>query len=217
MKSALLVSLAAGLLACQSTPFPHTTPLEPEAFVDQTARSAYVSPVPVRALGRAVLERSGAEMDFTLLVRCVAPDSMQLAALDDLGGTLLQCSLKAGQLETLARAPFVPQAVVDELAHCLALVFVPAAVGDKQPVMIDGGGAGLLAAGPDQSVLYSDSGPGGQMQSIEYGRAGVSHGHLRLSLWQSDPALHPGRIEIDSRRAGFRLDVRLAEWSQPRE
>jgi hypothetical protein len=147
-RGALLAALAC--VACRGAPLPAF-----EVTRDEAAHRALVADLlPARPAGsmvqRWLLDARGTEFVFTLYVRLEPPDSMAIAALSDLGGTLASATWAAGAIAVDPPSTAFP---AEHILRALAPVYLPGPAGEHEVVRLADATLGLRRDRDDEETL----------------------------------------------------------------
>ena len=192
----LLVAWAGLLCACHSVPFPKVR--EVPGDLD---RAAYVRPaVAATTEHRWVIESRGMEGVFTLYVRVRPPATLQMAALNDMGGTMCAAILEDGVVSVKRSSRMFPDEFIERILSDLRPFLLPAPPDAYTPVQLEGGMRGLYRKDGDIEELHLR---GGEVRVGEKGRTAAA---ITVQKWKDNrPASY--RIEGFSGRYHATADV----------
>jgi hypothetical protein len=202
------------LAACASTPFPAHEPV-----TDERARSALVErlvpePAAATVVQRWILERGGSEFFFTLYLRVAPPNSLRIAALSDLGGTLAEAASTAGAVEVIRESRFLRGRLVAALLRDLEPLFLPAGRDRYRAVRVDGGGLALHLRRFGQEALFLDGPDGGTR--IHLGANGRTRTVATVDAWRraGGRLLGPASLRLASPEAGYAATIEVVSWEK---
>ena len=200
------------LAACATTPFPAHEPV-----ADERARSALLErlvPEPAAAtmVQRWILERGGSEFFFTLYLRVSPPDSLRLAVLSDLGGTLAEATASAGEIEVTRESRLLPGRLVAAVVRDLEPLFLPAEDACYRGVRVAGGGPALLLARHGREALLQDRPDGGTR--IHLGARGRTRTVATVTGWRraGGRLLGPASLRVESEESGYAATIEVVSW-----
>ena len=199
--------------ACAATPFPAHEPVN-----DERARSALVErlvpqPAAATVVQRWILERRGSEFFFTLYLRVSPPDSLKIAVLSDLGGTLAEATSAAGEVEVTRQSRLLRDRVVAALLRDLEPLFLPAAPDQYELVRVgDRGELALRLARHGQEVLLLDRLDSGTR--IHRGEDGRTETIATVTGWRraGGRPLGPAAFRLESEESGYTATVEVVSW-----
>ena len=207
--------LALFLAACASTRFPAYEPV-----TDERARSALVErlvpePASATVVQRWILERGGSEFFFTLYLRVSPPDSLRMAALSDLGGTLAEAASTAGEVEVTRQSRLLRDRFVAALLRDLEPLFLPAERDRYQLVRVgDRRGLALRLARRRQEVLLLDRPDSGTR--IHIGERGRARTIATVTRWRraGGRSVCPASFRLESRESGYTATIEVVSWEK---
>jgi hypothetical protein len=196
------------LAACAATPFPAHRPVTDERAHRALVERLVPEPAAVTVVQRWILERGRSEFFFTLYLRVVLPDSLRIAVLSDLGGTLAEASSTAGDVEVTRLSGPWRERFVAALLRDLEPLFLPAPRDRYRLVRVDGGDLALLLVRFGQEALLLDGPDGGTR--IHLGAGGRTRTVASVT-WRraGGRPLGPASFRLESERGGYAATVEV--------
>lgn len=195
------------LAACAATPFPAYEPVaDAEA---QSALSARLVPEPEAAtvVQRWIVERGGSELFFTLYLRVSPPDTLRMAALSDLGGTLAEASSTAGTLEVTRDSRLLPGRFAAAVLRDLEPLFLPASRDRYRLVRVDGEAALHLSRFGQEALLRERPGGGARFHLGAGGRV--------RTVATVTGRRRPATLRLESEESGYAATIEVVSWEGP--
>lgn len=195
------------LAACATAPFPAYEPVG-----DAQARRALVArlvpePAAATVVQRWIVERGGSEFFFTLYLRVSPPDTLKMAVLSDLGGTLAEASSTAGKVEVIRASRVLHDRFAAALLRDLEPLFLPAGRDRYRLVRVDGEPA-LYLRRFGQEALFRERPDGAVRVHLGAG------GRARTVATVTGPR-RPAALRLESRESGYAATIEVVSWEKP--
>jgi hypothetical protein len=201
------------LAACAATSFPAYEPV-----ADERARSALVQrlvpePAVATVVQRWIVERGGSEFFFTLYLRVQPPDSLRIAVLSDLGGTLAEAASTAGEVEVTRESRLLSDRFVEAVVRDLEPLFLPAGRDRYRAVRTDAGPALHLRRHGQEALLVDrpDAGP-----RIHLGAGGRTRTVATVTGWRraAGRPVCPAALRLESGASGYAATIEVVSWEK---